>query len=426
MWHHDRSWFDITLHPTKAPTDILTNDVISFSFTEEMGKIDKASLTLLDRNSFYANKLKRYDTLRVSWGRNIPRQTNIVPRDIIMYVTNPAGSAGSDGVITFSCNLLAAGGITDYRNISYQGDPAPTKMQIVQRVLTEQLKIPANRQLIQFIQSIDTFTDGQGVQQSSNAFRFLVDRAADWNCYFRLGYDQKGRLWAFFTDTAGLEMIAQTLTAIPSTHLQYGLLNTRDSIREFNAQAPLIPANKGLSNVISYQWSLEPSAGQRGDGVNVRIVQGGEIVLERFEVDTQSTVYWRLDTEKANAEMERQMATGNALDFVYNVVTKWQWEQAKEFFVQVPSTTAPNGQGFRISASLLGDPVLTSGTVVSFGRGFPNNIGAINRRWWIQKCTHKFGVDGYYTDIEVIDSYVLDPTGTFSPATLALGAKDAV
>jgi len=419
LYQHNYSYFDITDYKSKLPV-VIQSDVISLSITEEMGKMDRGSLQLLDRNSDYSTILAPFTTFNVEFGIKNMRYGSILPRRLNMYAYNPSGSGDNNGRITFNCNLVGAGQETDWKPKVYENKSA---FEIVKDVFEDEFGLTmADYRISARLTSI-RFTDAYLCNKAENGFKFLTLRAADWGCYFRMGYSN-GKLKAFFVYPEDLETVAFGLTSIYGSRFLYGYRDILDRAKDITAETPLRPSGKGVSNVISYDWKRNGMDGNVGDGVTIRMLQGGQIVLERYQVDTQKTVIYKLNTEKANNRYKMEANIENKINFALTALTKWKWEEAKNFFIEEVETTAPQGQGYRVNCHLMGDPTLTAGSTVAFGYGFPSSMQVLDRRWWIQKATHTFSSSGYYTDVEVIDQYIFDPTGNVSPMTQLLATQD--
>jgi hypothetical protein len=148
-----------------------------------------------------------------------------------------------------------------------------------------------------------------------------------------------------------------------------------------------------------------------GQGVKISWVDGKPQIY-KYVVEDEQVVAYRLN-EKMLAERFKQEGTvaGFKLMVDYVSQTDFNSQKVKQYFTREVLTTAPQGSGIKVSAKMMGDPMVTNGMVATFGDGFPPRIGAKDKTWWVKSATHNITHQGYFMDLEIWDALAETPTG---------------
>lgn len=391
--NHDGAWFKID-SPDAPVETIVTEDVISLSITEEMGKMDSGNLQLLDRNQIYSRILRPGGKLKISWGIR-KGQVNALSRDPIEFMINsPSGGGDAGGRVTYNCTFMALGFRGDQGTRWYE---TGSKSDVVADAMTR-IGIPAANREIDFQRGSEQITAGTKVVQYESDFRFLVRIADEWRCAFRIGYDRKGKLIACFIDYAKLKTssFAQRVSGASSVNLEYGVYSKMTKLT-------------GNANVLSYTWQDHSMDAAQGQSARIVIVDGVPQIF-RTVVENETVKTYRLVPELIQQELQTRDLAGRT-DLLMEYLSAKDFDEIKRFFIEDTMTTAPQGSGITIDAKLMGDPSITAALVATFGNGFPDRIGSKDRTWWIRNATHSFSTAGYFSDISIADAYSFSPTG---------------
>jgi hypothetical protein len=102
------------------------------------------------------------------------------------------------------------------------------------------------------------------------------------------------------------------------------------------------------------------------------------------------------------------------------VVKATKFEDVKKYFRCIQSSTAPNGYGYVVKVKLLGTMFAVPPIVISFDAGFPpalaapasNLLGMLpgggkTNTFYLRSASHSLSAAGYYTDIEVVDCFIM-------------------
>lgn len=398
LYNFDSSYFKID---TPAIDKVSEKDIINFSITEEMGKINNGSLLMYDPNDVYSRMLRVGAPLVLEWGYNKPDLSIISlfgkkenPLEMIGGYSrknfratsqSPSGGGSSDGVKTFNMGFYGA---EYYQN----GDPkvhkVGTKGTVIKQIFTDMGVFDTE---INFTRMNEQITPDTYVFQYESNFKFLNRMAYEWGAVFRIGYNKLGKMAGTFISEKLLE---SSMFPIMSTSAISGsciLLSYKDK----------------PNNVVEFTW--QNHAGDSGSGDNIRInIINGQTVFQRFVTKTDSVEVWTLDMNKLRSEMQKRQNEGGITD-VTMFVKKWMatndWEQIKTFFIRSTETTAPQGLGYTVNVKMLGNPLMTAPSKVVFGKGFPDCFSNKLVSFFVKKVTHKIDRQGYFMDLECADVY---------------------
>ena len=152
------AFFSIESPDIKLPQRILNEDIISFTYEEEMGRYSTGTLSVNDPTNYYADILRMGARFNISFGYTSPdlsinsallAQKNpdqilggLARTGIKGYVMNPSGKGGEDGKVVYNCNFYGGDYITSSKK--YRTHSGMTKTILVQQLLLELGVIPAH------------------------------------------------------------------------------------------------------------------------------------------------------------------------------------------------------------------------------------------------------------------------------------------
>ena len=410
IFEHDQSFIKLSSPDVQLSERVLEADVISFTFNEEMGKLDTGSLSIRDPEHIYSRILRVGARIFISWGylreavaeiQGIDRLWNateitgsLARRGVKAYIQSPSGSADENGNVFFNCNFISM----EQRGEAFK-EPfeSGSYKEIISQVMD---KIGITKKYIDFERGNDKATAETPIIPKESPFQFLTRKARDWRCSFKVGWTQDGELVGLFTnpEKATLTMFKNDVTG------GAGLSNYFDY-------------RTTLGNVISYEWKNRQGESGVGAGANLTMVNG-QIRIQRYVVEEEKVKTWRLDPEKIKAVLETAEAEGgttDAVQLVQEYLKENDWEAFKKFFDPVENETAPQGFGYTVNLKSIGNPLVTVGNLAQFGIGFPDFIGRSKGTkdilFYVDRVVHKLGREGYTNDIEIVDQYAISPTG---------------
>jgi hypothetical protein len=398
LWNHDNVFFEVTSSDVHFDT-VAAEDVISLEIDEEVGKLDTGTLVLLDRNHIYSRIIRPGAKLNISWGNRPFMGLETKREHIEVRVNSPGGSGDEGGVCTYNCSFMATEFRGDGKVVWYE---TGKKQDVVAAVLTRLNVLPPNQE-INFAQGLADLSAGTMVGQHESDFRFLVRMANEWHAAFRIGRDKKGLPCACFIDHA---LIPTSLFALKVggrvvTNFVYGAVENVGA-----GFADILDAN-----VRSYTWQDRSMDSALGQGFQiVSTAQGYSI--SRVVVEDEVVTTWRLDVEKIERELGVRTPK-QQLDLIGDWMNVKSFDQIQNYFIADVTTTAPQGSGIEVELEVMGDPELTALMTATFGKGFPDKIGAAGKSWWIRKVSHKISTAGYFTSVSVCDAYAMIQAGIF-------------
>lgn len=375
--NYDNFWWQIKSLDMATDT-IKENRILHATITEEMGCEDTCTISMLDPNAMYSRMFRPGVSFSFDWGTLIDKRGAVA-----FLVNSPSGSASSDGKIVFNMRGQALGDNVVNRKYYNVG----TKMTVVRTVLAKMGIVDAE---VDFARGTEVVSDDSKISQHESDFRFLSRMADEWRCVFRVGTTKAGTKCAVFCEPWKLKTkLFQRKIVLTSAHLEFGT---------------------GLANVIEYSWQDNSLDAAMGAGVRVVMINGTP-QLKRYIAKSETVVTYRLDMNKVLAEFNSQEDFYDKIQITKNVMSARTFKEVERFFVEDSVTTAPQGSGITVKVKLFGDINITAGQVVTFGGGFPDRIGAVDRTWYVKSCTHEMSTSGYFVNLEVADAFMLFPTG---------------
>ena len=126
--------------------------------------------------------------------------------------------------------------------------------------------------------------------------------------------------------------------------------------------------------------------------------------------------------------LDEQNNIGNLAGIVQKLTDASTFDQVIQYFNADVQETAPDGTGYTINVSLVGDPFVVPGMPIRFMSGFPSEISysinvepSKNNQFYCVKTTNKISKSGYTTEIEVADEFAFNTgylTGTRDPKVI--------
>lgn len=405
---HDSSFFEIKSDKLDVDFRVLSDDIVNFEYTEEMGKASSGSITLYDPNHIYSKILRFGMPIKIRFGYTRPdaglfgsflvkkNPTELINfwerRGITGYIQSPSGGGTSAGEITYNCNFYTTEWASpDKKQKMYKEG---TKGDVIAQVFIE---MGINNYFINFDRMNETITYDTWVIQNESNFKFLLRMAFEWKAIFRVGYDENENLVAIFTnakylDTNPFALLVTNAFAGSSVYFDYGGIHSERS--------------GGIPNVVEFTW--QHHVGENGMGDNVRIQYvNGQPVFMRFTAKEEKIILWRLVPERIQAELKRRKDVKSQFQLMKEWMSVEDFEQIKWAFEPVMETTAPQGLGYSMNITTLGNPALTAPLKAMFGLGFPDFANHKGTSFWIRKATHSISRSGYRSTVDIADAWTI-------------------
>ena len=389
LYNHDGSFFRVTSPDMKSINTDSKNynlDLMSLTVTESDGTMINGDLMFRDQDDFYAKVLRPGVRLEIEWGINNTGLTPVSRGIGEVMVTSPGGAGGPGGDKTYRCSFVAIGWRGDNaRRWWYTG----TKKNVVAETMT---RLGVVSQEINFERMNDAITSEIPLSQYESDFRFLVRLSHENRCALRMGYTKRG---------------------LAASMVDYSLVTASGYVGNVTGSESSLKLEYGTSeaNVLSYTWTDDAMDSANGQGVKIAWVDGKPQIY-KYVVEDEKVVAYRLNEELLAERFKAEGAqSGFQLMLDYVNQTDFNSKTVQQYFTREVLTTAPQGSGIKVSAKMMGDPLLTNGMVASFGKGFPDRIGAKDKTWWVKSATHSITPQGYTTDLEIWDALAETPTG---------------
>lgn len=401
LYNQDSSFFSV-----KSPDiseKVLSEDIIQFTYDEEVGKYNTGSISMYDPDNYYSKVLRNGAKLEVSFGyastdssinsllaiqKNPTQLLGSVRTGIKGYINNPNGGGASNGVITFNCNFYGGEYLGEKQSRVHIG---VTKGVLVRQLLTELGCIATQ---INFTRQNETLNQNTQIFQRETNYKLLLRFAREWRAIFRIGYNATGNLTAVFISP-------QNISSVLIPKLLTGSI-AGDSI--------LLEYQEGVANTVEYKWKNH--AGNSGSGDNVRIVTGadGRPTFIRYVTQGDTVKAYKLNTDKIK---KRLKGTDSFSDRFAKIK---EWVQVNDFkkiiwaFDPVEISTAPQGLGYSLEATILGSPMMSAPLKVFFGQGFPvwftpSSPKTHVSQFYARRVGHTIDRSGYKTTLEIMDAF---------------------
>lgn len=408
LLNRDSSYFSATIGKVSEAMQSMTKNVISFSITEEMGKLLTGTLSVYDPEFYYTDILRMGRTVQLEWGYKkfpmfFPMGTTVDQvagtfkrTGVKGIIQSPSGGGTERGVKTYNCNFIG----TEYRaGIFHKTYTIGTKATVVMEVLTALGVLPVN-QYVLFKRGVEKLTPDTYVMQHESHVRFLNRLSFEWGAIFEVSTNSLGMKIALF---------ANIDTPAYKTYVKFKCQVLMGSSMVFNY---LSRETESSTLVRSFTWSQ--NGGTSGDNVQIMIVNGQPMFM-RYNAATEKTIVYKLRPERMRAVLNSKP------DFSSKVGVVKDWLGATSFeallrdgyFTQSTETTAPQGIGFTINLKTLGNPMIATPMRARFEASldgtehFPDVFKSAQLRFWVRKVTHTIDTNGYHCDVEVVDSFTI-------------------
>lgn len=417
-FNNDTVFFKITSPDlvTKDKNLNINQSLLSFTITEEFGKMTTGSLTLIDNFHVFSRMFRYGMKFEITWGYRKWNSELITPENqsqafnasyrsgLQCVVVNPRGHADDKGNIYYEINFYSMELLQEKKYRVFQSG---TKELVLKQLFSD---CGVNEPIIKFTEKDNNVSTSitNNIRQYGTSFYTLTRLAKEWHCIFKIGEDSKGTKIGYFIDTTqiGLDEIQK-------------LIRTKSNL---SLTAKEFYYNSGnISNVNSYTW--ENHIGNSGQGVKLIINKvDGSVIVQRYVAETQTIIDYRLNTDRLKKSFGENASATDIIDKTSQYLSAENFEQVKWAFDPILQTTAPDGIGYTISLKLRGDPFISPSLTVIFKNGFPdelerNRLGKLVS-FIILKNTHTINKQGYFTDVEIVDSYTLN--GGFLQNTVQL------
>lgn len=386
--------------------------MVSFSVTEEVGKLVTGTLTLRDQTGVYSRILRNGLKFELSWGYKAWNVNALllganattsrgIRQSVKCLIQTPSGNSDEGGQVIY--------------NVTFYGLEFLNKKQ--NRVFDRGTRRSMVQQLFQELNVLDTIIDfpdmnqvlrkSNSIRQRENNFSFLFRLAEKFKSSYQIGYKPDGRKIAIFIDDRKIDSASVKRFLAFLTNVD----NTKDLF--YNAGS--------ASNVKSYSWQHHIGENGQGDGASISRI-GGKPIVTRFTVESGSVILWELNNDRVKEYLRSQGSLANEAKAFLNIANATDFQEVKHLFDPVDTPFAPQGMGFTANVIMQGDPRLTALTKVVFRSGFPAPLmqGNSNKaiiKFFIKKVTHTFNKSEYACTLQVVDTYTL--TGSFiAPASL--------
>ena len=402
--NQDSSFFNI--ESTDIKSKVSNEDIISFSYTEELQRGNYGVLSIYDPDHFYSKILKIGTILDISFGYDKEdfsenslllakkNSTQVfgfsIRKGIKAFVINPSGTSSSRGVSIYNCNFY---GKEVFNPKDYQIHTAKPKADLVREVM---LKMGCSQMEINFTQGSEVLDESSTIMQNETGFKFLTRIAKEWRTIFRISYNSKGLMTGIFISPEYLES--------PSVvQLSSGALGGSTAFLEYG---------KGVSNVIEYSWKNH--AGDSGSGANVKIIQkaDGTVTFLRYVTKDDKITVYKLETDRIKQRLESVESFTDRFNMAKDFVSKDDFESVKWAFTSVELSTAPQGLGYSMNVKMLGNPLLSAPLRIVFGEGFPvwftpEESKTKLANFYGKKVEHIIDTSGYKCNIEILDAFTM-------------------
>ena len=425
FFNKDSSFFniespDLVFSPGvgKSVTKLISESMLSFSVTEELGKITMGKLHINDNDQIYSRIFRNGMKFQLSWGykqygQNLS-QASLGTKDP-NELTGAGDRRGLECIIQSPGGSGSAGGVTDY-NVTFYGDEyLGTKVRavftgITRKQVVEQLFLKLNivSTFIDFESSSDMLTNSTSIRQWETDFNLLLRLANEWKSMFITTFSPSGAKMGLFIDPQKLDSQKVKSFIKISTGSIKGYLRT-------------LYYNDGeRSNVKSYTWKHNVGVSGQGDRVELKLING-RVVTHRYIAKTQDVTTYRLNMVKIN----KKYASKNAADraaLVKNATSVKTLPEAEWGFDAIESKTAPQGMGIEASVQMIGDPLLALPMEARFVGNFPallqqsrGLLGDLTRLFF-RKITHNFTKSGgYQVTADIADAYTITGSAIAPP-----------
>jgi hypothetical protein len=406
----DSSFFSVKIDGILEKSEAsayLTDKVISFQVTEEMGKMITGTLLLEEDESFRTSlSLRRFRKIEIQWGYKnkeqvqkdayakiknskelfTPMQATRVAKG---YIQNPSWQSGQDGKMMYSCSFICFE--TPWMVTGNSFFSSGSRLVVIQQTL---LQMGIVLSFVKFKRMQEILTYDTGIRRdNTSGFRFLNRLALEWQCLFRIAYDKMGNAVALFCDYTDEVSIMQFINLV-------GGCTGLSVLWEYKS---------GMRNVLSYNAQYNQAEGS-GDNV-VPMMINGQVTFQRYNAQTEKVQYFTLNSEMMSKEMKSSAAQ---TELFRDWVGRKSWDDTgingkavSKYFKAMDDKTAPQGIGFTVSMEVIGNPLCTAPARAKFGKGFPAILGTEGTMFYQTSVTHRIDKSGYKMSLTIVDAFTL-------------------
>jgi len=402
--NQDSSFFNIT--SGDVDITVLNEDIISFTYEEEMSRYNSGTISLYDDGNKYSKILRLGARLNISFGylradqslkNKLVKTLNPNELDggtartgIRGVVQSPSGGGSNTGVVTYNCNFF---GNEYLKGKEYKVYVGISRGQLVRQLLQE---IGATNVLINFTRQNEILNEDTQIMQRETNYRLLLRFAREWRTVFRISYDPAGNLTALFVSPSFLQS-----TSIPK--LMSGAIG---------GDTVLLDYKGSINNVIEYTWANK--AGEGGQGDNVRIVQGadGNPTFLRYVTSGETVKVYKLNEDRIKNKLRGAKNFQDRNKLIKEWLNTDDFEQVKWAFDPIEQSTAPQGLGYTMNVKMLGNPLLSAPLKILFTETFPVWFNPKNDKthivnYYARKVTHTIDRSGYKMDLAIMDAFTM-------------------
>lgn len=404
--NNDSSFFEISSDDITLDDNLMSKNLIKLSITEQRDSMTQGSLSFYDPNDTFSRIIRTGVNLKINWGYRdsllkqdiVNNKFNVdeingslIRRGLQGFVSSPSGGGSNKGVITYNCNWTAYKfrGLDESKVYS-----SGTKKDVINEIFNK-IGVSPIKRAINFGVANDRLDTDRSVRQDETDFQFLIRLAREWSALFSIGFSPKGEVVAIFIDT----------DKIGNNSLPKWMLDATGNSHSIGYKGE-------ISNVISYTWKSNES--ENGTGSNVQLsFADGRVILKRFVAEQEKVISYRLNPERIRQTINSTENDGIVAQtkIVKDLLSINDFEQIKHFFDPYESTTAPQGFGYRISAKMLGNPLMIPPNQIIINNGFPDRLGGKQAKYYIDKVTHNIDTSGYKNDVEIVDAFSISDIG---------------
>jgi len=406
-FNNDTYFFNMESQQLKLDKSInkkISNDIISFSITEELGKIVTGNLSIRDVNNIYSRIFRNGMKFRITYGYKDWNQlfnklsiknSSGKRQGIDCVAMTPSGSGSESGEVVYNITFYGLELLKTGKNKIYESG----KLGDIISILMDDLQV--EKKIINFTAQNTKITQENPVRQIESPFKLLKILSIKNKCLFQLGNDDTGKKIGIFIDNA------KVVSSDAKDYLKKVIKSGDAKELYYNYQ--------DKSNVKSYTW--QHHIGESGQGDNVRLQYiGGKYILTQYVAETEKIQTYELVPERIKQKYGEKTNFSEKLSLMLNYLSQENFESVKWAFKPINETTAPQGVGFTINVAMQGDPSLTVMQQIYFKSGFAAPLTQNQKfikilEFFIKKATHVISKAGYTTDLEICDVYNL--TGTF-------------
>jgi hypothetical protein len=412
VFNKDSSYFNITSDDLKGDdsvTKIISDDVISLTINEELGKMTSGTLAMIDNTFVYSKMFRTGMIIKIEWGyKKFFQNINVSSTDseeqdspgsrqnLTGILQVPDGSCSQQGEHTYTITFIADEFLSVKEKKVYDSG---TKKKMVEDSFDA---LGIDDFIIDFEGQDDNITKSNSIRQNEGTYKFLLRQSRRLGAIFMINNKNTGGKVGLFIDETklGTDKVKDFLKKTT------GAQGSRKTLR-WNEPKD--------SNVISYSWKHNVGESGQGDGVNISYVNGSPVIT-RYVIEDQKVKAWKLNTNKIKRRLAQEEGLGSKTTLTRNLLGAKDFEQVKWAFDPVEVETAPQGVGYSIDAQMHGDPSVTIPLEVRFEGNFPPPLlqaQAVDAviSFVLYKVTHTLSKDGYKMAVTVADAHTT--TGTF-------------